>query len=465
VALLLALTAAAVLVLGSLFDDQTLGPNNSELTARVQGSKAAMKLRRKEARDAATIRRRAFLEEKVHGGRSIDPVAFREDLKQRRNQRDERRQQLLKQHREEFRERRSRVGADVDLDAEEHLPSAVSPLADADSQAVTSTVRKYSVNSTVVPFVFMVYDRIDYFRKAIASLRRSDFPVHRVPLVISHDGHVPAMMGYVETLKGEFRVVQLFHPHACYDHPDSFPGNDPALNEGFAGDRFRHPRVAEVTCCKHHFAWLLKTVFTMEFDDDTIDHFLFLEEDYVVAPTTYGALIAGLNVAAEFDRNVTGGLFGVGLDPTEAGHFREPLHVAGDAWFAKGFRSGPMTMSRSVFRRLRLHAAHFCRFDDYNWDWSLVHLQNMDLLPRALLLPSRSLAKHIGIRGLHQHESAVSMHEALPEYARRQETLETRFAGTKFHPVAYKKETRDRGFGGWGHSVDQEHCMQLLEIR
>jgi hypothetical protein len=46
---------------------------------------------------------------------------------------------------------------------------------------------------------------------------------------------------YVEELKTEFNVIQLFHPHSCFEHPDSFTGNDNKLNEGYGGDSFGNP--------------------------------------------------------------------------------------------------------------------------------------------------------------------------------------------------------------------------------
>ena len=106
-----------------------------------------------------------------------------------------------------------------------------------------------------VPFVFMVFNRLHYFNQSIESLRQSDFPRDRVPVIISHDGHVPDIVHYVETMKSDFQVIQLFHPFSCYDHQSSFPGNDEKLNEGYRGDKAGNSRTAQVTCAKHHFTW------------------------------------------------------------------------------------------------------------------------------------------------------------------------------------------------------------------
>ncbi|GKZ00264.1 alpha-mannosidase 2 [Mayamaea pseudoterrestris] len=309
-----------------------------------------------------------------------------------------------------------------------------------------------------VPFVYMVYKRVDYLKKAIESLRISDYPKERVPLIISHDGHVPEVVSYVESLKGEFQIIQLFHPHSCYEHPDTFPGDDPKLNEKYQGDGYGNPRSAWVTCCKHHFTWMLHTVFdTLEIKNDDgskVDTFLFLEEDYVVGPTVYRAIIAGLEVVAH-----NGDLFfGVGLDPSDGNAKSEPYWIPRDSWFADTFHSGPMTLSRSMYERIQQNAVHYCRFDDYNWDWSLVHLMGENLLPHAILLPRSAVARHIGVAdGMHTKQ--------LAEYGPNFYTLKINFLGSRgldTRNLNPERAVHRRGYGGWSHPMDQEHCMTLL---
>jgi hypothetical protein len=140
------------------------------------------------------------------------------------------------------------------------------------------TNRAHSMENTIVPFVFLVYKRVDYFKLAIESLKDSDFPRDRVPIIVSVDGHVPEMIDFVETLRDDgFDVELLVHPFSCHDHPNSFPGNDPTLNEGYKGDAYGSPRSWQVTCCKHHFTWLLQSVFSIERLKNVVT-FLFTEE-------------------------------------------------------------------------------------------------------------------------------------------------------------------------------------------
>jgi hypothetical protein len=126
------------------------------------------------------------------------------------------------------------------------------------------------------------------------------------------------MVEYVESLKKEFQVIQIFHPYSCFEHPDSFPGDDKELNKDYKGDLFGNPRSPWATCCKHHFTWMLNTVFAMKFDSLEVDNFLFLEEDYIVAPTVYSTIASGLNVMESLEKKLDDGFFGIALDPTEA---------------------------------------------------------------------------------------------------------------------------------------------------
>jgi len=327
--------------------------------------------------------------------------------------------------------------------------------------------KRYDVSTTSVPFVFMVYNRVNYLKKAINSLRSSDFPKERVPIIISHDGHVPEVVQYVQTLKEEFKVIQFFHPHSCYEHKDTFPGDDKKLNEGYSGDSYGNPRSGWATCCKHHFTWMLKTVFGLDFAEVRVDTFVFLEEDYVVAPTVYSAIVSGLNAMEQIEKETKGGFFGIGMDPTEADAKVEPFWYDGDSWYADIFHSGPMSMNREVFAKLQAHAEDYCKFDDYNWDWSLVHVQGQEYLPHTLLMPSRSLARHIGIKeGMHVDQASkvgANFGGLFPEFSTHREELDTHFVGTKFggNPVV-ELETHNAGYGGWGHPADHGHCMKVL---
>jgi alpha-1,6-mannosyl-glycoprotein beta-1,2-N-acetylglucosaminyltransferase len=203
-------------------------------------------------------------------------------------------------------------------------------------------------------------------------------------------------------------VKQLFHPYSCYEHPDSVPGgNDTGLNIGYNGDSYGHGRAARVTCAKHHFTWMIQKVFSLthkeiyesigeQHDSRSIDTFFFTEEDYLLSPKIYDSIIAGLNAIDKYETNTdkNNGFFGLVFEPKSMNYRRN------DYWYAGAFVSGPMTMNRHIFSKLQNNADKYCRFDDYNWDWSIVTIMNSEhVMPYIVLMPSQHLVKHIGIHG------------------------------------------------------------------
>jgi hypothetical protein len=171
-----------------------------------------------------------------------------------------------------------------------------------------------------VAAVFMVYKRVDYFKQAIETLRKSDYP-KTLSIIISHDGHEKEMVDFVESIKSEFKIIQLFHPYSCSDHPNTFPGDDPKLNENYEGDTFGNKRDSKITCCKHHFTWLINTVFNLQ-ETKNFDGFLFLEEDYIVAPTIYETIQKGYRYIDTKHRQ--NDFFGLTFDPSDGYAYRVP---------------------------------------------------------------------------------------------------------------------------------------------
>lgn len=359
---------------------------------------------------------------------------------------------------------------DVWLEGEAGSPPSPKKKPPPPCQFHNISLKTFTVNETIVPFVFMVHKRVKYLQAAMESLRASDFPSASVPVIVSHDGNVKEMVDYVNTLKDEgyFHIVQLFHPHSCYDHPKSFPGDDSSLNEGFAGDTYGNPRTASITCCKHHFTWMLNKVFQLDFgddedDDSVVDHFLFTEEDYLVSPTVYATIIRGLNAIDQFETEFTegAGFLGVALTATTA---QKPRLFHGESFNIAPFTSGPMTLSRRVFERFRNHAAaEYCQYDDYNWDWSMVHLTNSGLLPHCALFPGKPQAQHIGLEdGMHSKNATAKQHH-MSNAKTSYKVLTNHFNGERLcfrERVAAFEQKKPNG--GWGHSRDQQHCLDLF---
>jgi hypothetical protein len=338
-------------------------------------------------------------------------------------------------------------------------------LSDSLHKKVRSNVESYlsrHKDAPIVPFVYMVHKRVDLLKVAIDSLRASDFDRKDVPLIFSHDGHVPEVVSFVEELKSEFIVIQIFHPYSCFEHPDSFPGNDEALNKDYMGDTYGNKRNGMVTCCKHHFTWMLKTVFEMDLAAlKNVEAFAFFEEDYVVSPTIYETVVSGLRLHDELsgEKGEAQQYFGIVLEG------REPERKnASPGWQVKEFRSGPVVLTRKMFRALseKATAKVYCTFDEYNWDWSIVHLMKEGLLPSRVLYPSIPQVMHIGIDG-GIHGGKLARWQL---FATLNSNFPVSFHGTKL--VGDTQEANNTSpprepFGGWGHPADHNHCLKLLQ--
>jgi alpha-1,6-mannosyl-glycoprotein beta-1,2-N-acetylglucosaminyltransferase len=286
----------------------------------------------------------------------------------------------------------------------------------------------------------------------------------------------------VEQLKTEFsHLIEIFHPFSCLEHPDSFPGNDEKLNEGYAGDTFGNPRSGTVTCCRHHFTWMIKTVFDMEFpglllDDKnkTVDAFLFLEEDYVVSPTIYKTVLSGLRLYHELskDDDEGSGYFGVTLDdggvPPKQNNDGDENDFPEEGWEMKRFTSGPMVLTRDIWKKFQQNAIEYCTYDDYNWDWAIVHLMDKGLLPSRVLYPNEPQVMHIGVDGgLHGEKNGGTKWQL---YKVLHAPFPGPFHGTKFVGTNTTKQigrppksTTQQLYGGWGHPADHEHCLKILQ--
>ncbi|KAL3939557.1 MAG: hypothetical protein SGBAC_005744 [Bacillariaceae sp.] len=314
-----------------------------------------------------------------------------------------------------------------------------------------------SVYKYEIPIVFMVQKRVEYFKRVIDSLQQSDYPRDTVPIIISHDGHVQEMVDFVESIRSDFQVIQLFHPFSCIEHQHSFPGDDPSLNKVYKGDSYGNLRDAHVCCLKHHFTWMINEVFALV-GVKNADGFLFMEEDYIVAPSIYETLQTGFGFLDQDSRRDE--YFGLTLDITD--NFANKIPNKRNRWTTKRFVSGPMTIGRRMFDRLKLSSNKYCEFDDYNWDWSIVHLMGNGLLPYKTLVPNEPQVLHIGIDGgLHDHHENLELEEAMTN------GLQPFHVKLSVDPSEVGRfmdfpKAHDQGYGGWGHPADHEHCKKLF---
>jgi hypothetical protein len=96
----------------------------------------------------------------------------------------------------------------------------------------------------------------------------------------------------------------------------------------------------------------------------------------------------------------------------------------------------------------------------YERDWSFVHLQGLGLLPAVVLVPSRPQVLHIGFEGgMHEKDIKPAVRHAFE----RSHGIAPEFHGTTLGGgMNIKIKTHNKGFGGWGHPADHQHCLDLV---
>lgn len=91
-----------------------------------------------------------------------------------------------------------------------------------------------------------------------------------------------------------------------------------------------------------------------------------------------------------------------------------------------------------------------------------MHLQSINLIPYSVLIPSRPQVLHIGFEG-GMHEKNIK--PAVRNRFEQSKGIAPPFHGTRIDGAIEPPRLSNKllkGFGGWGHPADQEHCMKLL---
>jgi hypothetical protein len=102
----------------------------------------------------------------------------------------------------------------------------------------------------------------------------------------------------------------------------------------------------------------------------------------------------------------------------------------------------------------------FCR--RLHRDWSIVHLMGKKMLPYLVIVPAIPQAAHIGKNGLHGAGAGAGAVRKIKMMEKGSHGM-LPFQGTSFHSGKRKAfKPHDKGYGGWGHPADHEHCIKLF---
>ncbi len=235
---------------------------------------------------------------------------------------------------------------------------------------------------------------------------------------------------------------------------------------------FEHYREANVTQLKHHFWWMLNHVYAnFVIRPNFTGHVLLLEEDFYVSPDALHIL----NLLAT-NRNYLCpecNLLVLGLDSAQLEFYENEqffTDTVGEDWNSMEHFRG-MALTGNDLRQIIDCAESFCHFDDYNYDFSLMHA-NLNCFREhwKTLRPLVPRVLHTGSCGFHrQPQEGAHCHEE----ANRVRQFFWKFR-TALFPRFLNRTTssfwKDKwlmqpiGYGGWADPRDRQLCMKIAQI-
>ncbi|MCP9266020.1 Alpha-1,6-mannosyl-glycoprotein 2-beta-N-acetylglucosaminyltransferase [Dirofilaria immitis] len=274
-------------------------------------------------------------------------------------------------------------------------------------------------------------------------------------------------------------VMQIFYPYNIQLFPDVFPGQDPSdcpekateqdcslkCNNWKNPDKYGHFRVAQLTQIKHHWWWKMNYVF-----DGILKQYvltkawvILLEEDHYVSPDFLHVMRLIVDNKSNFCAECQ--VISLGLYLKQYNNFKADLNRLGIyPWFSSKHNMG-MAINTDTWKLIKNCTELFCKYDDYNWDWSLLHV-SMKCLPSRLKVITVKAPRviHIGDCGIHTHRCAV--HNATTVAAELFSSLADSLFPQKMVVAENLKRTLkpSRENGGWGDIRDHELCLNNSHV-
>ncbi|XP_050313561.1 alpha-1,6-mannosyl-glycoprotein 2-beta-N-acetylglucosaminyltransferase isoform X2 [Anthonomus grandis grandis] len=330
-------------------------------------------------------------------------------------------------------------------------------------------------NDSIV-IVIQIHDRITYLRHLIISLAQAR-GISQALLVFSHDFYDEEINSLIQSV--DFcKVIQIFYPYSIQTHPHEFPGEDPSdcprdikkdkalqmkCNNALYPDLYGHYREAKFTQTKHHWWWKVNRVFNqLEVTRNHTGLVLFLEEDHYVAEDFIHVLKLMERTCKEACRHCN--ILSLGTYLKTYNYFGDSKKVEITPWISSKHNMG-MAFNRTTWNEIVKCAAYFCKYDDYNWDWSLQHISQNCLKQKLHAMVARGpRVFHIGECGVHHKKdncgstAVISKVQKVLRAAKRH--LYPDYLILTYAAVLKKNKLR-KGNGGWGDHRDHKLCLGM----
>ncbi|CAH0698211.1 unnamed protein product [Spodoptera exigua] len=336
-------------------------------------------------------------------------------------------------------------------------------------------------NDTVI-IAIQVHTRLTYLRHLIVSLAQAK-EIDKTLLIFSHDYYDEEINNLVRSIDFT-KVMQIFYPYSIQTHPHEFPGMDPndcprdtkfeqavklECNNALYPDLHGHYREAKYTQTKHHWWWKANRIFNqLQCTAGHTGYVLFLEEDHYVAEDFLHILNLLKSTADKSCPQCEMLSLGTYLKTYQ-------YHVNGDKveitpWHSSMHNMG-FAFNRTVWNHIMKQQSQFCAYDDYNWDYSLLHLsQNMPGREKFKVIVCKGpRVFHIGECGFHHKKSNCNASTVISKVQKLLQNAKpylypTRVSAQVTAGGAKHNKKLVKGNGGWGDIRDQELCTNMTKV-
>ncbi|KPJ20220.1 Alpha-1,6-mannosyl-glycoprotein 2-beta-N-acetylglucosaminyltransferase [Papilio machaon] len=378
-------------------------------------------------------------------------------------------------------------------------------------------------NDTII-IAIQVHTRLTYLRHLIVSLAQAR-DIDKTLLVFSHDYYDEEINSLVRSIDFT-KVMQIFYPYSIQTHPNEFPGVDPndcprdvrleqaiklKCNNAHHPDLHGHYREAKYTQTKHHWWWKANRIFNqLQCTAGHTGMVVFLEEDHYVAEDFIHMLHLLKSTADRSCPHCEILCLGTYLKTYQYhtnGDKRKQLSLSYiqqvraaneerrrkmqdmqwnyqvypylyssnqkveiTPWHSSMHNMG-MVFNRTVWKNIMELQEQFCAYDDYNWDYSLLHLsQNRPKRDKfKVILCKGPRVFHIGECGIHHKKSNCNASTVISKVQKLLQNAKSYMYPSRVSAIvsaggAKHNKKLTKGNGGWGDIRDQELCTNMTKV-
>ncbi|XP_050556507.1 alpha-1,6-mannosyl-glycoprotein 2-beta-N-acetylglucosaminyltransferase isoform X2 [Spodoptera frugiperda] len=380
-------------------------------------------------------------------------------------------------------------------------------------------------NDTVI-IAIQVHTRLTYLRHLIVSLAQAK-EIDRTLLIFSHDYYDEEINNLVRSIDFT-KVMQIFYPYSIQTHPHEFPGMDPndcprdtkfeqavklECNNALYPDLHGHYREAKYTQTKHHWWWKANRIFNqLQCTAGHTGYVLFLEEDHYVAEDflhilnllkstadkscpqcemlSLGTYLKTYQYHVNGDKRKKNMNLNYIQQVKLANEERRKKHENNPTWnfqvyphlytatqkveitpWHSSMHNMGFAFNRTVWNHIMKQQSQFCAYDDYNWDYSLLHLsQNMPGREKFKVIVCKGpRVFHIGECGFHHKKSNCNASTVISKVQKLLQNAKpylypTRVSAQVTAGGAKHNKKLVKGNGGWGDIRDQELCTNMTKV-